>query len=34
MSENRRVHFIPPRPVQREKRVGYIVESVRTAWSS
>ena len=22
MSENRRVHFIPPRPVQREKRVG------------
>lgn len=22
MSENRRVHFIPPKPVQREKRVG------------
>lgn len=22
MSENRKVHFIPPRPVQREKRVG------------
>lgn len=34
MSENRKVHFIPPMPVKRQQKVGSIAGSVQIAWNN